>query len=195
MIDHNTIAIVSGLPRSGTSLMMSMLEAGGTELLTDGLRTADDDNPRGYYEFEQVKKIKEDKSWVDQARGKVVKLISQLVYEVPLEGFRYKVVFMRRNIDEILASQTQMLKRRGTHDPSVSDDEIRRMFLVHLDHVVNWLNEKECVDVLYVNYNRLIKEPAEIIDRLNGFFGGDLDTTAMASRIDKKLYRQRANQN
>lgn len=190
-MNDDVITVVSGLPRSGTSMMMSMLTAGGIAPLQDGIRTADEDNPKGYYELERVKKLKEDKAWLDDAKGKVVKIISQLVYELPTEGHQYKIVFMRRNIDEILKSQTEMLKRRGTYDPSVSDDEIRRMFIVHLDHVVKWMNAQPCIDVLYVNYNRMIKEPADAIERLNAFLGGELDTQAMATVIDPKLYRQR----
>lgn len=172
-------------------MMMSMLNAAGIPPIQDGVRTADEDNPKGYYEFERVKKLKEDKAWLDDAKGKVVKIISQLVYELPTEGYQYKIVFMRRNIDEILRSQTEMLKRRGTHDASVSDDEIRRMFIVHLDHVVNWMNAQKCIDVIYVNYNRMVNEPNDAIDRINTFLGGDLDTGAMAEVIDPKLYRQR----
>lgn len=191
-MNDEAITVVSGLPRSGTSMMMSMLKAGGVELLQDGIRTADHDNPKGYYELEQVKKLKEDKTWLADAKGKAVKIISQLIYELPTEGYRYNVIFMRRNIEEILKSQTEMLKRRGTHDPSVSDDEIRRMFIVHLDHIVNWMNRQTCLDVVYVNYNRMLKDPTDAIERIDGLLGGGLDTRAMAGVIDPELYRQRA---
>ena len=191
-MNDEAITVVSGLPRSGTSMMMSMLKAGGVELLQDGIRTADHDNPKGYYELEQVKKLKEDKTWLADAKGKAVKIISQLIYELPTEGYRYNVIFMRRNIEEILKSQTEMLKRRGTHDPSVSDDEIRRMFIVHLDHIVNWINRQTCLDVVYVNYNRMLKDPTDAIERIDGLLGGGLDTRAMAGVIDPDLYRQRA---
>lgn len=192
MRDPQSITIVSGLPRSGTSMMMSMLQAGGMELLIDGVRTADEDNPKGYYEFELVKKIKDDQTWLDNARGKAVKLISQLVRELPTSGYRYDVIFMRRNIDEILRSQTEMLKRRGTHDPSVSDDEIRRMFIVHLDQIVTWMNQQSCIRTLFVNYNKMVKDAAPAVQQVVEFLGGDLDAAAMTAVVDRSLYRQRA---
>src|SRR5437660_12828449 len=106
------IIIVSGLPRSGTSLMMQMLENGGVPVVTDHIRTADTDNPRGYYEFEQVKKIKQDASWLPATRGKAVKMVSQLLYDLPTSE-RYKIIFMERDLDEVLASQEKMLERLG----------------------------------------------------------------------------------
>ena len=109
------MAIVSGLPRSGTSMMMQMLEAGGMEVLTDGIRQANEDNPRGYYEFERVKQIKEDPGWLEEAQGKVVKMVSMLLFDLPA-GYRYRIVFMRREMREILTSQRVMLERLGQGD-------------------------------------------------------------------------------
>jgi hypothetical protein len=173
-------------------MMMGMLQAGGMELLVDGIRTADDDNPKGYYEFERIKKLKEDKGWLTDARGKVVKGISQLLFDLPTEaGYRYNVIFMRRNIEEVLASQKKMLIRRGTYKQEVSDEEVRRMFLVHLDHVVDWLNKRACFKTLYINYNMMIKDPADKVEAINQFLGGELDTAAMTAVIDKSLYRNR----
>ena len=105
---HNSCAaseiiVVSGLPRSGTSLMMQMLERGGVEVVTDNIRTADTDNPRGYYEFEQVKKIKGDASWLPGTRGKALKMVSQLLYELPASE-RYRIIFMERDLDETILS-------------------------------------------------------------------------------------------
>jgi len=189
----DAITIVSGLPRSGTSMMMNMLHAGGMPVVADGIRTADEDNPKGYFEFERVKKIKDDKGWLPEARGKVVKAISELLKYFPVDGtYAYKVIFMRRNIDEILKSQTKMLQRRGTHDPSVSDEEIRRMFLVHLDRISDFLRSHACFDVLYVNYNLMLRDPLERVTQLDAFLGGGLDTAAMLTAIDQSLYRNRA---
>lgn len=193
MPPQDAITVVSGLPRSGTSMMMNMLHAGGMPVVSDGLRTADEDNPKGYFEFERVKQLATDRGWLPDARGKVVKVISELLKHFPTDGdFRYKVIFMRRNIDEVLASQTKMLKRRGTHDPSVSDEEIRRMFLVHVDRITDFLRAHRCFDVLYVNYNLMLQEPAARIAQVNAFLGGDLDTQAMSAAIDQSLYRNRA---
>src|SRR5207247_9084675 len=106
---NSEIIIVSGLPRSGTSLMMQALENGGVEVVTDNIRTSDTDNPRGYYELEKVKKMKQDASWLPQARGKAFKMVSQLLYDLPpIES--YRVIFMERDLDEMLISQEKMLE-------------------------------------------------------------------------------------
>lgn len=190
MSRDDVITIVSGLPRSGTSMMMSMLEAGGIEPLVDHIRKADDDNPKGYYEFERVKKVKEDKTWLEDAKGRLVKVISQLLRDLPPD-YRYKVIFMRRNIDEILASQKQMLIRRGTYDESVRDEDMGKMLAAHADQVLNWAKAQENFDCIEADYNEILKDARPHIDRVNRFLGGDLDTEAMAAVVDKALYRQR----
>jgi hypothetical protein len=189
-MDRDTIVIVSGLPRSGTSLMMSMLEAGGLGVLTDGIRSADEDNPKGYYEFERVKQIEHDQDWLDDARGKAVKMIAELLKHLPPE-YDYKVVFMRRNIEEILASQRQMLIRRGEPMDKVRDEDMARMFRKHLERVDTWIKEQPNVDVAYVSYNDLVADPAEQVRHVNQFMGGTLDTEKMTKAIDASLYRQR----
>src|SRR5437899_574640 len=120
-MDSNTVTIVSGLPRSGTSMMMKMLEAGGMEPLTDHVRTADEDNPKGYYEFERVKDLEKDQTWLEDAKGRYVKVISMLLKHLPA-GYTYKVIFMRRTMEEILASQRKMLVRRGESPDRVADE-------------------------------------------------------------------------
>lgn len=185
------ITVVSGLPRSGTSMMMSMLEAGGIPLLVDGVRQADVDNPKGYYEFELVKKIKKDQSWLPQARGKAVKMISQLLLDLPPEQ-HYKVIFMRRHIDEIMASQNEMLRRRGTYKEGVDEREMARMMLTHVRDVLKWLDQQSFIDTLEIDYNAMLLSHAVPIQRINDFLGGDLNTEAMAAVVDKKLYRQRS---
>src|SRR5262245_64679278 len=134
---HDFITLVSGLPRSGTSMMMKMLEAGGLEVLADHVRTADEDNPEGYYEFERVKKIEHDHAWLDDARGKVVKMISALVKHLP-PTHRYKVVFMRRNLEEVLASQRQMLIRRGKPTDTTSDPKMAQSLTNHPRRTEQW---------------------------------------------------------
>ena len=187
------VTLVSGLPRSGTSMMMSMLQAGGMDLVVDGERTADEDNPKGYFELERIKKIKSDADWLLDADGKVIKAISQLLLDLPTDGsIRYKIIFMRRNIDEVLASQKKMLIRRGTYKPEISDDEMKRMFLLHLEQVTDFLQKHDVMETLYVNYNRLISDPSDRIDSINQFLGGGLDIAAMAAVVDKQLYRNRA---
>ncbi|HVP13199.1 MAG TPA: sulfotransferase domain-containing protein [Phycisphaerae bacterium] len=189
---NEVITIVSGLPRSGTSMLMSMLEAGGISLLVDGVRTADEDNPKGYFEFERVKKTKQDKGWLDDAKGKAVKMISQLLYDLPPD-YRYKIVFVRRNIDEVLASQKQMLIRRGTYkEDDVADEKMRTMLLAHVDQVLKWIGKQKSIECLCVDYNRMLQGGAqEQIGQINAFLGGDLNTAAMSAVVDKTLYRQR----
>ena len=184
------VIIVSGLPRSGTSMMMKMLEAGGIPVMTDNIRTADDDNPKGYYEFERVKQLDTDKSWLPDAQGKVVKVISMLLEKLP-GGYTYKVLFMRRNIEEILASQRQMLIRRGEQTDKVSDAEMARMYTGHLAHIGSWLAERDNMDVLYVEYSDVIRDVQTWSDRINTFLGGNLNTEQMNSVADGTLYRQR----
>jgi len=130
-MNKKIITIVSGLPRSGTSMMMKMLEAGGMEILKDEIRKADEDNPAGYYEFEKVKELKKDVSWLENAKGKSVKIISSLLEHLP-EKYTYKIIFMHRNMEEILNSQRQMLFRRGEATNEVSDEKMGKMFLKHL---------------------------------------------------------------
>lgn len=193
MFKADFITIVSGLPRSGTSMMMAMIEAGGVPVMSDGIRTADEDNPKGYYEFERVKKIKEDKGWIPDARGKVVKMISQLLLELPESaGQEYKIVFMRRNIGEILASQKQMMIRRGTlKEGGPSDEEMGKLLLGHVDVVLKKMGGRADVDLIEVDYNAIMRGDQTCIPRINNLLGGSLDTAAMSAVVDKNLYRQR----
>jgi hypothetical protein len=184
------IIIVSGLPRSGTSMMMKILEAGGLEILTDHQRTADDDNPKGYYEFERVKQLPDgDTEWVAQAQGKVVKIISFLLQHLPTQ-YSYKIIFMRRNIAEILASQRQMLLRRG-ETAGLEDQQMAETFQEHLKRVRVWLKNQTNMQVLYVDYNNLIKAPAGQIQSVYDFLEIPLDLQKMLAVPDASLYRQR----
>jgi hypothetical protein len=187
------VIIVSGLPRSGTSMMMKMLDKGGLELVTDGIREANEDNPKGYYEFERVKKLPDgDAAWLPDTRGKVVKIISALLLHLP-DDYKYKVLFMRRHIDEILDSQRRMLIRRGEPTDRVDDGEMATMFEKHLRRVYVWMDRQPNLTYLDVDYNTLLRgDPMPVIRRINDFLGGDLDEQKMATVIDPSLYRQRA---
>ena len=185
------VVIVSGLPRSGTSMMMKILEAGGLPILTDNLRTADEDNPKGYYEFEIVKDLPGggDAAWLDGAGGKVVKIISFLLQHLPATH-TYKVLFMRRNVDEILASQRQMLIRRG--EPSDQDDaKMAETFQEHLKRVKVWLANQKNIEVLYVDYNALMKAPEAPIRAVADFLSMPLAVDKMLAVPDASLYRNR----
>ena len=189
-MNKKIIIIVSGLPRSGTSMMMKMLEAGGMRILKDEIRKADDDNPAGYYEFEKVKKLKKDPSWLENAKGKAVKIISSLLEHLP-ERYIYKIIFIHRNMEEILDSQRQMLIRRGEATNEVSDEKVGKMFLKHLKKIEERLNKQSNMDVLTVHYNEILKEPAKHGEIINRFLGNTLNTKNMTDVIDQTLYRQR----
>ena len=191
-IDSDTITIVSGLPRSGTSMMMKMIAVGGLKPLTDNIRIADDDNPKGYYEFERVKKLENDKAWLPDAKGKVVKIISMLLKHLPLD-YSYKVIFILRNMDEILASQKQMLIRRKEPTDKVSDKDLAKMYRNHLQTTKTWLDREPNFEVLYVKYNEVLNNPVDSCKKVNEFLGNTLDVAKMASIIDKNLYHQRTN--
>ncbi len=185
------ITVVSGLPRSGTSLMMQMLVAGGMPAVSDGLRTADADNPRGYFELEAVKKLKTDTTWVAGARGHAVKVISMLLCELPSD-YEYRVIFMLRDMDEILASQNEMLKRRGTAGNATGDAAMRKHFEAHLKKVQAWLAERKNFRIHFCDYRELLREPASQSHSIADFLGGGLDEPAMVRAIDPALHRNRA---
>jgi hypothetical protein len=185
------VTVVSGLPRSGTSLMMQMLHAGGIPAVSDGQRVADVDNPRGYFEVEAIKKLKEDASWIGDAKGKVLKAISMLLFDLPKEH-SYRVVFMLRHMDEILASQKEMLKRRGTlKDGGPSDEQMKQYFESHLEKVKGWLATQPNFKVLYCPYNEVLEKPDQYAGQLVEFLGGKLDRAAMIKAVDPSLYRNR----
>ena len=186
------VIVVSGLPRSGTSMTMKMLEAGGLQPVTDQVRSADEDNPRGYFEDERVKDLAqmEDRSWLRAARGKVIKVISSLLQHLPDDNF-YKVIFMRRNLSEVLASQAKMLDRRG-EAPQATDEELIKLFESHLEKVEFQLRFRPWFDVLYVDHRSVLQDPAGAARRINEFLGGRLDERRMAEAVDPNLYRSRA---
>jgi hypothetical protein len=185
------IIVVSGLPRSGTSLMMMMLDAAGIPPMQDHIREADTDNPKGYYEFERVKKLPEgDRKWVRNAKGKAVKVISMLLEHLPSK-YSYDVIIMRREIGEILASQRKMLVRRGENPNKVSDGEMGDLFEKHFNQVMDWIRTKKNFRFVEVSYNKMLESPEGEIAKVNQFLGGNLDEKAMLAKIDTNLYRQR----
>ena len=192
MSEHdNTIYVVSGLPRSGTSMMMKMLEAGGLSALTDNIRRADDDNLQGYYEVERVKAMKDgDTAWVGEAQGKVIKVISALLESLPA-GYHYKVIFMEREMMEILASQRKMLERRGKPGNPAEDGKFADLYGKHLEKVKAWLARQENMKVLYVRYNEMLKEPAALAGGVAEFLGIQMNVKAMSEVPQEQYYRQR----
>ena len=184
------ITVVSGLPRSGTSLMMQMLQAGGLPALTDGLRSADENNLRGYLEYEPVKRLRVDRSWLPQARGHVVKIIHVLLRELLLDGtLQYRIVFMQRPIAEVIASQQSMLQREGKAgaDPAV----LTKAFESQLAQVQAWLGNQPAIAVLPISYHRVVSEPQAMAAELAGFLGLPLNSAAMVQAVVPALHRQR----
>ncbi len=189
--DPNVITVVSGLPRSGTSMMMRMIDAGGIPALTDNVRRADEDNPRGYYEFEPVKKTREDPSWLKRAGGRVVKMVYRLLYDLP-PGHEYRVIFMRRNLDEVIASQDVMLSRRGRSSDQLGKDKLVGLFEQQLGEFEAWARTQPHFKILYVSYNDTLESPGPTIAAVNEFLGGRLNTQAMRQVVEPSLYRQRS---
>jgi len=191
MTSTNVITIVSGLPRSGTSMIMKMLNVGGLEVVTDHVRKADVDNPMGYYETERVKKIREDASWVAATQGKAFKMIVPLLPHLPL-GFQYQVILMRRDMGEILRSQNKMLERLGRSSHEVPDEKLADLFARQLSEITRWLEEQDNLRVLDVNYNDVLEDPAQQVRRLAEFVEQDLGVRPMLDIIDPALYRNKA---
>jgi predicted AlkP superfamily phosphohydrolase/phosphomutase/tetratricopeptide (TPR) repeat protein len=185
------IVVVSGLPRSGTSMMMQMLDRGGVPVFTDGVRGADESNPKGYYEHEAVKALMRHQQFLGQAEGKAVKVVSHLIRHLPAR-YRYKVVFMERELDEVLRSQHRMLMHEGKAKEDTIPLRLAEAFRQNLDQVRAWLPEQANFEVLYVRHADVIRDPAAQAERVSAFLGGRLDTAAMAAVVDPSLHRQKA---
>lgn len=189
--ETNAIIIVSGLPRSGTSMMMKMLEAAGQEILTDNIRAANENNPNGYFEFQRVKGLKTgDYDWLIDARGKVVKVVSALLEYLP-NRYQYKVIFMRRDMGEVLSSQRQMLIRDGIADDNVSDSTLAELYGSHLKKIETWLGQQPNIETVYISYNKIVSDPEPYFEQINQLLGGRLDKQAMLKVVDQNLYRER----
>jgi hypothetical protein len=173
-------------------MAMKMLEAGGLKLHIDEVRQPDIDNPKGYFEFEQVKNLgnETNKSWVLETRGKAVKVISHLLRALPQSCY-YQVIFMNRSLDEIIASQNKMLERLG--EP-ISDDaeKLKENFAWHLRVMKSWLKRQTNMDLLELDYAEVLKKPQEAADRVRNFLGVELQVHKMAEAVDPLLYRNRA---
>jgi len=185
------ITVVSGIPRSGTSLMMQMMAAGGMPVLTDGLRSADANNPRGYFELESVKSLSRNQDVMAQADGKVVKVISSLLPNLPKQ-FEYRVIFMCRPLEEVVSSQNRMLERLGKEVPPTSTASVIGAFEDHLKKIRSWLSQQPNFAVLYVDYPAVLKSPEEQAGRICGFLGRKLDVPAMIRQIEHSLHREKS---
>jgi len=184
------VIVVSGLPRSGTSMMMKMLAEGGVPVLTDSLREADEDNPNGYFEIELSKKLRDGVvDWIYEAPGKAVKVISYLLEFLPAD-LSYDVIFMDREIPEVLASQQKMLKRRN-EESTISDAEMDQQFQSHLKAVKYWVARQPNMRVLFVKYDQAISDSEILSNSLVDFLEIPLNIDAMNAVPNKSLYRNK----
>jgi len=189
--ENKKIIIVSGLPRSGTSMMMKMLAEGGLSTVIDSLRQADEDNPNGYFEIEASKTLKDgEKKWLYEAQGKVVKVISYLLEFLP-DDLAYDVIFMEREISEVLASQRKMLQRRN-ETSALSDAEMETQFREHLRAVKYWVARKPNMRILFVKYSQMVEAPETLCKSIVDFLEIPLDLKAMQLVPNQSLYRNRS---
>jgi hypothetical protein len=184
------ITVVSGLPRSGTSLMMQVLAAGGVPPLTDHARRADTSNPRGYYEWEPVKRMARETVPIGEAEGKAVKVVSPLVMSLPPQHL-YAVVFMLRPLSDVIASQAEMIRRLGTTGAPLAPEQLATAFCLQLAQVLRWLASQPHIQTLRVNYQDLIHEPAKYAREVQTFLARPLDIGRMAAQVDASLCHQR----
>ena len=185
------VTVVSGLPRSGTSMMMRMLEAGGIPALTDGRRKADVDNPLGYFEFEAVKELPTNVAWVKDAGGQAVKVVSALLDQLP-RGHAFRVLYMSRDLGEVVASQGRMLERRGHPPERDGGKAMAALFVKHVASVLERVRARRDIRLLVVKHAEVLSAPGDIAQRIDEFLDGGLDCDAMAAAVDDKLWRQRA---
>ena len=187
------IVVVSGVPRSGTSMMMKMLEAGGLPVVTDGERGADVDNPKGYFELERIKDLEKetDKSYLREARGKVLKVISFLIKDLPDDN-DYRVIFMRRDLDEVLESQNKMIDRLGTTDTSAQDEAMKEAYRNDIVRVRLLCKKRDNFELIETHYKSTVETPAQTASAVNAFLGGRLDEAEMLAAVDSSLYRNRS---
>jgi hypothetical protein len=185
------VTVVSGVPRSGTSLLMQMLCAGGMPVLADGVRAPDADNPRGYFEYEPARGLRRDASWLARAEGSAVKVVHLLVPALPPDH-RYRLILVRRELTEVLASQRAMLARRGIVEDDLPDERLAAVFRAQLAEVERWAQERPTVELLCVDYTALLADAPRTAAELDRFLGGGLDCDAMAASVDPALHRQRA---
>ena len=186
--ENNSIIIVTGLPRSGTSMMMQLLQQGGITILTDEIRQHDINNPKGYFEYEKVKTLSTDNSWLHIAQGKAVKIISHFIEFLPAH-FDYKIILMERPIEEVLLSQQKMLGKEASALPTMLKD----IFSKQLEQCKAYITKQTNMELLVVNYPTVISKPNEEINNMVAFLQKELNVNAMLSVVDKTLHRNKIN--
>jgi len=189
-MDTNDIIIVTGMPRSGTSLMMQILQSMGIELFTDNQRSADESNPKGYYENELVKTIQIDNSWLKDAKGKAIKIVSPLIKWLPID-LKYKIILMDRNLDEIVQSQERMLSQNDIKENLIKPEDLKLIFLKDLKLSKDWINKQLNCDYLEILHSKILNFPESEIERLKSFLNSNANISSVFKVIDKKLYRSK----
>lgn len=189
--EHTPTVVVSGLPRSGTSMMMQMLAAGGLSVLSDELRAADEDNPRGYLELEAVKRTRQDASWLQGSEGKAVKMVHALLGDLPHDR-PYRVILMRRKTAVVLKSQAAMLERLGQEGAQLAPEKLAEVYEQQLQQVKDYMDRQTCFEFLEVWYGAVIEYTRSQTQRIDKFLSGNLDVEAMIAAIDPALRRQQA---
>jgi len=186
------IVVVSGLPRSGTSMLMKMLDEGGMQIMTDSERIADIDNPKGYFEYERVKDLEKetDKSYVREGRGKVLKVISFLIKDLPDDN-DYRVIFMRRDLDEVIASQNKMIQRLGTDDSTAAEEAMKEAYRNDIVRTRLLCKKRPNFELIEISYKSTVEDSEATARSVNAFVGGHLDEAAMRAAVDGSLYRNR----
>lgn len=184
------ITVVSGLPRSGTSLVMQMLAAGGLAVLSDGARAPDEDNPRGYFEWEPVKRLPREPALIAAAEGKAVKVVSSLLWALSPDR-EYRVIYVERPLEEVAASQAVMLRRRGAQGPALEGEALIAALRTHQNQVLTRLGQHAHVALCRVRYHQLLATPREEAQRIRNFLGLPLEVEAMARQVEPSLHRQR----
>ncbi len=186
------IVVVSGLPRSGTSMLMKMLDEGGMQIMTDSERVADIDNPKGYFEYERVKDLEKetDKRYVREGRGKVLKVISFLIKDLPDDN-DYRVIFMRRDLDEVIASQNKMIQRLGTDDSTAAEEAMKEAYRNDIVRTRLLCKNRPNFELIEISYKNTVEDSEATARSVNAFVGGHLDEAAMRAAVDGSLYRNR----
>ena len=183
------LVIVTGLPRSGTSLVMSLLAAGGHPILEDHRRAPDPDNPRGYYEFEPVKSLMRDNTWLHAHAGQAIKIISTLLPFIPPD-LPLDVIWIQRHLPEVLASQSTMLMRAGkplAANPALLATAFQKQTMA----TEAFLTRRPRTRVLALQHHELLQSPVQQISRLLDFLPSLQNESKMLQTIDPALHRQR----
>ena len=182
------VIIVSGLPRSGTSLMMQMLQAGGISIIYDNKRPADEHNPYGYYELEKVKRLEQDNSWIEKCTGKALKILYHLLKYLP-ETTHYKIIFMQRNLKDVVISQDKMLE---SYSKAVLSDNAKVMTLFEEERkqIISWIENKSNMDVLYIEFSDVLADQKKVVLQLSDFLGSNLELQSMQAVINPAILSQ-----